>query len=110
MAKMTTYERALQIYQVLIAAAHNRQVLDYQIVGSMIGVPARGLGPHLEHVLHFCKAGRLPCMTAIVVQKRFGDPGDGFPSLKDLHRERERVFAHKWFRMKPVSLADLLPR
>ena len=39
---MNTYERAIQIYQVLIAAAHNRQLLTYEIVGEHIGVPNMG--------------------------------------------------------------------
>lgn len=54
MATMTTYERAMQIYQILIGAAHNRQVLTYDLLGDMIGVPARGLGPHLDHLMRYC--------------------------------------------------------
>ena len=40
---MNTYERAIQVYQVLIAAAQNRQLLTYDIVGKHIGVPRQGL-------------------------------------------------------------------
>ncbi|MBI5422805.1 MAG: hypothetical protein HZA32_01875 [Opitutae bacterium] len=64
---MTTHERALQIYPVLIAAAHNRQVLNYKIVGGLIGVPAQGLANHLGHIMRYCERAGLPPLTALVV-------------------------------------------
>lgn len=107
MPTMTTYERAIQIYQVLIAAAHNRQILTYQILGKTIGVPARGLAPHLGHLMRYCKRAGLPPLTVLVVQKDSGKPGEGFTTFEDLHRDRERVFAQDWYRMKPLSAANL---
>jgi len=109
MATMTTYERAIQIYQVLIGAAHNRQVLNYEIVSKLIGVPAQGLAPHLGHLMKYCKRAGLPPLTVLVVQKHSGKPGEGFTTFEDLHRDRERVFAREWYRMKPLTVADLKP-
>jgi hypothetical protein len=42
-----------------------------------------------------------------VVQKKSGKPGDGFTTFEDLHRDRERVFAHDWYRMRPLTVTDL---
>src|SRR5918994_1964839 len=39
---MTTYERAHQIWSVLAWAARNRQVITYDILGRLIGVPRQG--------------------------------------------------------------------
>jgi hypothetical protein len=47
---MNVYEHATQIWAVSGLAARNRQVLNYDIVGRLIGVPARGLGRHLEPI------------------------------------------------------------
>ncbi len=54
MPEMSTYERAIQIYQVLLGAAHNRQILTYEILGKKIGVPARGLSSHLVRIMNHC--------------------------------------------------------
>ncbi len=107
MPKMSTYERAIQIYQVLISAAHNRQVLTYEILGKMIGVPARGLARHLGHIMRYCERTGLPPLTVLAVKKDWGKPGEGFTTFEDLHRDRERVFAHDWYRMKPLTVTDL---
>ena len=50
MPDMNTYERALQIHQVLVSAAHNRQTLTYSLLGKAVGLPARSLGHHLLHI------------------------------------------------------------
>ena len=110
MSEMSTYERAIQIYQVLISAAHSRQVLNYQILGRKIGVPARGLAHHLGYLMRYCDRHELPPITVLVVQKDSGKPGEGFTTHEDLHRDRERVFAHDWYRMKPLTVADLNSR
>ncbi len=104
---MTTYERAIQIHQVLIGAAHHRQVLNYEIVGKLIGVPHWGLAPHLEHLMKHCQRNHLPPLTALVVKKPSGKPGKGLTTVRDLDLDREKVFAHKWHRMRPLTVADL---
>jgi len=109
MAAMSTYERAIQIYQILIGAAHNRQVLTYELLGDKIGVPPWGLANHLDLLMRDCKRKDLPPITVLVVQKDSGRPGEGFTTFEDLHRDRERVFAHDWYRMKPLAVADLGP-
>jgi hypothetical protein len=109
MSEMSTYERAIQIYQILIGAAHNRQVLTYEILGKMIGVPARGLAPHLDCLMRYCQRAGLPPLTVLVVYKDSGKPGDGFTACKDFDQGREMVFARDWYRMRPPTVADFEP-
>ena len=99
------------IYQILISAAHNRQILTYELLGKMIGVPARGLAHHLGHLMYYCQREGLPPLTILVVQKESGEPGAGLTTvnIQQLHRDRERVFAHDWYCMKPLTAADLRP-
>jgi len=107
MPQMTTHERAIQIYQVLIGAAHNRQVLNYEIVAKLVGVPRWGLAPHLGHLMNYCQHNDLPPLTALVVKRPSGRPGKGLTTVRDPDHDRERVFAHDWYRMKPLTTADL---
>jgi hypothetical protein len=109
---MNTYERAIQIYQVLIGAAHNRQLLTYDIVGKHIGVPRQGLANHLVHILRHCEERDLPALTSICVSEKTGQPGHGFTHLiprtpEQLHREREKVYAHKWYAEPPLTIERL---
>lgn len=103
---MTTNERALQLWQILISAAHNRQVLTYEIVGNLTGLQPLGLANFLNPILHYCARKELPMLSILVVSKDTGQPGQGFPEGIDLDAERERVFAHNWFKMKPPTADD----
>src|SRR6267378_7828397 len=69
MAIMSAGERAAQIWAVLALAARNRQILTYEIVGRLIGVPARGLGHLLEPIQSYCLVKGLPPLTILVVQE-----------------------------------------
>jgi hypothetical protein len=103
---MNTYERAAQLWQILISAAHNRQVLTYEIVGKLTGLQPLGLANFLNPVLHYCENNKLPLLPILVVSKESGKPGQGFPEGIGLDAERERVFAHNWFAMKPPAADD----
>lgn len=73
-ADIQRLERALQIWQVLIAAAYNRQILTYQIVADLIGVGSDGKGAialriYLGILMKYCDSRGLPPITALVVKK-----------------------------------------
>lgn len=109
---MNTYERAIQIYQVLIGAAHHRQLLTYDIVGKHIGVPRQGLANHLEHLLRYCEKEKLPRLTSICVSEKTGQPSHGYTDRvagtpEQLHRDREAVYAHKWYQEPLVTVEAL---
>ena len=50
--------RCLQIWQVLIASASNRQTITYGQIKSALnwGVPPYGYGRHLDSILAFCRS------------------------------------------------------
>ena len=108
MSGMTTYERGLQIYHVLMSFAYQRKTLTYETLGQLIDLPHRFLGNYLEHLLRYCTDQGLPQITILVVRKAEGTPSTGFPSATvDMDQELERVFDYPWFRQKPLTIEDL---
>ncbi len=109
---MTKVERATQIWPVLVAAAHNRQVLTYGLLADTIrmGPPGKGAGT-LAHplgvIMRYCKANRLPPLTVLVVNKTTGQPGKGLKTIKELHTDRERVFRYRWYEALPPQISEL---
>lgn len=103
---MKRTERALQIWQVLISAAHNRQTLTYTLLADLIGMPARALAQSLGLVMDYCERNELPPLTVLVVNKKTGRPGEGLTTLQEPNRDRERVFDYQWFRLPPVQASD----
>jgi hypothetical protein len=112
---MTHVERAMQVWQVLISAAHNRQVLTYEIVADSIGLGQHGKGAialstYLGTLMRYCDAHRLPPITALVVKKGIGIPGKGLRTLSPHpDKDREDVFRYDWFKKAPLTLLDLRP-
>lgn len=106
---MNTYQRAIQIYQVLIAAAYQRQTLTYEMVGKRVGVATVGVGKHLYHLKAYCEQHALPPLTVLVVHTGGGAPGSGFGDHTNADAEREQVFAYEWYKHQPLTEADLRP-
>jgi hypothetical protein len=92
---MKVHERASQIWPILSFAALNRQVLTYDIVGGLIGVPRFGLAQLLEPIQSYCLLNELPALTVLVVNKS-GEPGVGFIASQDVPKEQQRVFSIDW--------------
>ncbi len=113
MLKMTRVERALQIWQVLIAAAQFRQILTYEIVSEKIyGKKGAGtLAQDLGVIMRYCKANGLPPLTVLAVNKKTGQPGVGLTAVtvESLHRHREAVYGRHWFQLRPVGSKELEP-
>lgn len=107
--RMTYAERAVQVWRVLICAAHNRQTLTYEQLAKLIGMGDKGYlvtgGPRgpLGGVYYYCERNKLPPLTCLVVGKNTGRPGEDFPGLD---RQRERVFNYQWFRLPPAQVRD----
>ncbi len=99
--------RAMQIWQILISAAHNRQILTYTIVADLIGMGSGTLAQTLDMIMRYCKRNNLPSLTSLVVNKNTGQPGEGLTTLVELNRDRERVFEYNWFGHPPVQISDL---
>jgi hypothetical protein len=93
---MKISERAAQAWSVLALAARNRQVLTYDIVSKLIGVPRQGLGKVLEPIQSLCLLEKLPPLTILVVSEESGLPGTGFIAAQDIPKTQMDVFAYGW--------------
>lgn len=93
---MDRFQRAFQIWPVLVLAARGRQVLSYDLLAHLIGVPRVALGQMLEPIQSYCILNRLPALTSLVVSDETGVPGLGFIAAEDVPREQSRVFRHDW--------------
>jgi hypothetical protein len=107
--RMNIEERAAQIWPVLALAAHNRQILTYPILSSLIGVPPAGLGRLLEPIQSYCLLNELPPLSILVVSSIDGMPGSGFNAASDIPKYQQLVFSFDWLEHKPPTpevLAD----
>lgn len=89
-------ERAVQIWSVLAWAARNRQILTYDLLGKLIGVPPQGLGQLLEPIQSYCLLNKLHPLTILVVQRAAGMPGVGFIAAQDIPLKQQEVFSFDW--------------
>jgi putative restriction endonuclease len=104
---MTWPERAMQIWQVLVAASDDRRTLTYQQVCQNIGINgAQVIAGPLRLIMQYCKQEKLPPLTCIVVQKSTGLPGVGLTTVKNLPKERESVYKFNWYSRYPVQIED----
>ena len=98
--------RAVQAWQILVGKAMNRQTVTYEGLSvSMYGKNAAGVMANiLGHIAFYCMDSGLPPLTAIVVGKRGGKPGEDIPvSLEEIDEEREKVFRRNWYDVYPPT-------
>lgn len=108
---MTRAERAMQVWQVLISAAQNRQTLTYKMLANHLEFEGAGVFAHiLGRVMVFCETNDLPPLTCLVVNQTTGLPGAGLTTIEDLPKDRESVYNHNWFSMFPVQISDFEER
>lgn len=93
---MKLSERAWQAWPLLTAAASNRQLFTYELLGQLTGMHAAGLGDVLERIQSFCLLNRLPPLSALVVNKATGLPGEGFVAAADVPKAFMQVFMYDW--------------
>jgi putative restriction endonuclease len=99
--------RALQIWQILIGKAHNWQTITYGALANMIGYSdARPLPNILGYIMKYCDQNNLPPLTALVVNKQSGAPGNGLTTLRNLDADREEVFNFDWYALVPPTPAE----
>ena len=95
--------RALQVWQILIALAANRQTITYQVLAEKIGYSRADFMAHiLGHIMDYCSQSGLRALTALVVYKDGGQPGSGLVTA-DPNVERERVYGIDWYAIFPPS-------
>jgi hypothetical protein len=99
--------RALQMWQILIGKAHNRQTITYGQLAELLGFHGAGTLAHmLGHLYYYCPQNSLPPLTVLVVNQDTGLPGEGFADA-DLHRSREQVFGYDWYGVWPPTVEAL---
>jgi alkylated DNA nucleotide flippase Atl1 len=99
-------QRALQVWSILIAAAHNRQVLTYQILGDLVGMPPIALTQPLGLIMRYCEENDLPPLTVLVVSQDTGKPGEGLTTVRDMDKDREKVFNYNWYGRIPMEASS----
>ena len=104
---MKRSERAMQVWQILVGAAHNRQSLTYGQVAEHLAFEGAGvLAQILDRILVYCKANELPPLTCIVVNQETGLPGSGFTSVGELPKNREAVYKQNWYALPTPQITD----
>jgi hypothetical protein len=106
------HTRALQIYQVLIGLAWNRQTITYGALArdQMGGYGAGGaLNRPLACIMGWCYENRLELLTVLVVNEETGVPAPGLKTVADgdWPATQQRVFAFNWFSIMPPQLSEL---
>lgn len=103
--------RALQIYLILIGAAHRRQTLTYGQLAELMGYEqaAGVLAGMLNRVMDWCNNNGLPALTAIVVNNISGIPGSGLGTVEnnDFPAEQQKVYKYSWYLIFPPTLDEL---
>jgi hypothetical protein len=93
---MTRQERATQIWPILVLCASKRQLLTYDELSRLIGVPLPGLGQLLEPIQAYCLRRKIPALTSIVVRRTDGMPGEGFIAAENVPLAQAEVFSYDW--------------
>jgi hypothetical protein len=95
---MTKYERAQQLWSILVLAAKNRQVLTYGIIEKATGLVRPSIGGMLSPIQNYCMNRDLPPLTILVVKDKSGMPGDGFIAAERIPEAQQEVFAYDWLK------------
>ena len=104
---MTIYQRALQIWMLLVCAARERKILTYGEIAKILGMKGAGqMGNFLGPIMFYCEENNLPPLSILVVNQKTGLPGDGLVTIGDIDRDRERVFRYNWFGFPPPETQD----
>jgi hypothetical protein len=103
---MRIAERATQIWSLLTFAAHNNQILTYDLVARLIGVPRPALGQLLEPIQSLCLTRGYPPLSILVVSAESGEPGSGFIATDRIPSAQQDVFRFRWLDERCPTPAD----
>ena len=103
----TREARAIQIWQILIGLAHNRQTITYKILSELLGYKGAGVFAQLlDPIMRYCKQNQLPPLTILVVNEHTGSPGEGLTTIENENADREKVFNYNWYNIYPPTEGD----
>ena len=108
---MKRAERAMQVWQVLLSLAYNRQTLTYNNLSKIIGMESNipdAVKHYLEVITKYCKNNSLLPLSALIVNQKTGLPDISIISGKvDFNKTRESIYKYPWYKIKPIKLTDL---
>lgn len=100
-------ERAVQIWQILVCRAMNKQLMTYKELSKILGFGGPGvLGQFLGPIMWYCDKHSIPPLTTIVVNEGKGRSGIGLTTTKKQGADRIKVYKFNWFRVVPPSADD----
>ena len=103
----TREARAVQIWQILIGSAHNRQTITYKRLSKLLGYKGAGIFAQLlDPIMCYCRQNQLPPLTILVVNEQTDSPGEGLSTIENENEDRERVFNFEWYNIYPSSERD----
>lgn len=104
---MTRSERAMQVWMILLCAAHERKCFTYREVANFLGFQGAGvLSQILDRIMRYCDDNDLPPLTSLVIRQDTLEPGDGLTTVTNLSRDQQSVFNKDWFSLYPVQIID----
>jgi alkylated DNA nucleotide flippase Atl1 len=104
---MTRYQRASQIWSLLVCAAKDRKTYTYGDIADILGFGGAGvMAQILGCIMWFCEENNLPPLTVLVVNQETGLPGEGLTTLEEVNKDREAVFNFNWFGEEPPQNDD----
>jgi hypothetical protein len=103
---MSRFDQTAIVWPLLVFAAGNRQVLTYDLLGRLVGVPTSDLGRILEPIQSHCILKKLPPLTSIVVSGRTGVPGEGFIAAGNVPQAQAETFLFDWLNCPVPSRED----
>ena len=102
-------EQAVRVWQMLVLAARNQQLLSYARVASFTGIAQQGLTEALELIHTYCRKNNYPLLNCLVVSRETGLPGEEFPEKMDrvaMKVEQAKVFDFDWARREKPEAYD----
>lgn len=100
----------MQVWSILVGAAHSRQTLTYGQVADLLEFKGAGvLSQILNCIMCYCEAKGLPPLTCLVVNQATARPGDGLSTVKHLPTDRDAVFNRNWYALYPPQISDFEP-
>jgi hypothetical protein len=100
--------RAMQLWSLLVFAAHNQQIVSYAFVQKLTGIPKQAVGRFLDPIQDYCKSRKLPPLTSLVVNEGTGLPSHGFTEAtkEEMLGAQARVFVYDWLGRKTPEPKD----
>ena len=105
---MNQYQRACQIWAVLVYAASKSHIITYVELSAATGMPHFGFNDELGLLQDYCNNQGMPPLTALIVSSRTGEPEAGCDlPLEKWPAALQQIFQHNWTPAEAPTPGDL---